>query len=343
MRSMEWLSAWWHQFGIGNPLHIIAVASGDQLLGALPCYLQQTVLGKQIRLIGTGSVCSDYLGAIVDENHSREVYDAIHTSLREATESGSLRGVNSLHFDGVSSDDVWLQHLASFAETAGFSIRSQKFANCWSLPLPSSWGELHQSQRGHGVHRKVKKCLSRLDSNELCIRQITDSKGLDEGLEHMIRLHQARRESMGDSGCFADPRFERFLRDALAGMLEAGTASFILCEKDGQAIAIQLLLLGSETVFMYQSGVDPSYISFEPGHAIITGCLQFSIAHGYKAYDFLRGDEPYKAFWGAKPRELQQVVLAPPTLKARTIEAIQRNLIRLKTYYSDFSAGLTTS
>jgi CelD/BcsL family acetyltransferase involved in cellulose biosynthesis len=343
MMSMEWLLAWWHQYGIGHQLHIIAVTSGDKLLGVLPCYLKQTILGKQIRLLGTGNVCSDYLGAIVDRNQATEVYEAIHANLRESVESGVLRGIESLQFEGVSSEDKWLEQLANFADKANFSTRTQPLANSWSLALPSTWAELHQSQRGHGVHRKAKKCISRLESNELCMRQITEVTGLDEGMEHLIRLHQARRESVGDDGCFADVRFESFLLEALAGMLLKGTACFNLCEKGSQVIGVQLLLLGSDTVFMYQSGVDPSYMSLEPGHALVTGSLLYSISHGYKAYDFLRGDEPYKAFWGAQAKELQKIVLAPPTFKAQAIEAVQRNLSWLRACYNDLNLMAATS
>ncbi len=343
MMSMEWLSAWWHHFGLGQQLHIVAVTSGAQLLGVLPCYLQQTMFGKQIRLLGTGTVCSDYLGAIVELRYANEVYDAIHENLRQSAESGALRGIESLYFESVSSDDTWLQPLAEFADKAGYSIRTQAIANSWSLALPDTWAELHQSQRGHGVHRKAKKCMSRLESEELRVRHITDLAHLDEGLEHLIRLHQARRESVGDDGCFADPRFEGFLLEALAGMLFEGTACFILCEYDGQVIGVQLLLLGSDTVFMYQSGVDPRFMSLEPGHAVVAGSLLFAISHAYKAYDFLRGDEPYKAFWGAQAKVLQQIVLAPPTLRAQAIEAVQRNLSKLRRYYRDLNGTSSTS
>ncbi len=343
MMSLEWLAAWWNHFGLGHQLHIVAVASGDQLLGVLPCYVQQTLFGNQIRLLGTGSVCSDYLGAIVDREHATEVYKAIHENLRQSVESGSLRGIESLQFEGISSDNAWLQALAEFADKADYSMRIQKQANSWSLALPSTWAELHHSQRGHGVHRKAKKCMSRLESKELVIRQITEVVQLDEGMEHLIRLHQARRESVGDDGCFADSRFESFLLEALAGMMLEGTACFIFCENEGQVIGVQLLLLGSDTVFMYQSGVDPQFMSLEPGHAVVTGSLLYAISHGYKAYDFLRGDEPYKAFWGAQAKVLQQIVLAPPTFKAQAIEAVQRNLSWLRTYYRDMNGTAASS
>jgi len=339
MMSLEWLGAWWRAFGASHQLHILMVVRDQQLVGIVPCYLHDTRLGKQLRFLGSGSVCSDYLGPIVQADCAAEVYKAIHQHLCQSVNSGELRDIESIQLEGISANDDWHLSLAQFANDAGFSLRTQPMGNSWSLELPSSWAELQERQRGHGVHRKAKKCIARINSNELCVRQLTDEASLEFGMNQLIRLHQARRESVGDKGCFADPRFEIFLRDAISGMLAERTACFTVCEKSEHVIGVQLLLLGSETVFMYQSGVDPNYMSLEPGHSIVTGSLSYAISEGYKAYDFLRGDEPYKAFWGAQPQSLQRIILASPTFKAQAIEAVQRNLSWLRSCCSDLSGS----
>ncbi len=333
MLSMDWLVAWWNQFGVGHQLHIVAVVEGEQLLGALPCYLHETRLGKQLRFLGSGSACSDYMGPLIDDRREDQTYAALSSYLC------GFGHIESLHFEGVARSDRWLSHLETAATVANYSMRRQEMVNSWSLDVPSSWSEYLDSQRGHGVFRKAKKCVARINSQELCIRQVQETSDFDVAMQHLVRLHQARRKSVGDSGCFADPRFDLFLREAIPAMMAQGTAAFTVCERDQQVIGIQLLLLGSDTLFMYQSGVDPDYLSWEPGHAIVTGSLLFAISRGFRAYDFLRGDEPYKAFWGAKPQPLQRVILAPPTLKAQTIEAVQRNLTWLRSCYHDLSGS----
>ncbi len=333
MLSMEWLVAWWNQFGTGHQLHIIAVVEGEQLLGALPCYQHVTRLGKQLRFLGSGSVCSDYMGPLIDSRCKDQIHAAISNYLC------GFGHIESLHFEGVAQSDGWLSHLEASAAAANFSMRRQEMVNSWSLELPSSWSEFLDSQRGHGVFRKAKKCIARINSQELCIRQAQDASDCDVAMQHLVQLHQARRQSVGDSGCFADPRFEMFLREAIPAMMAAGNAAFTVCENNQQVIGIQLLLIGSDTVYMYQSGVDPEFLSLEPGHAIVAGSLLFAISRGFRAYDFLRGDEPYKAFWGAKPQPLQRVILAPPTLKAQAIEAVQRNLTWLRSCYHDLSGS----
>ncbi len=336
MLGMNWLSAWWQQYGVGHQLHIIAVAEGDQLVGFVPCYEHETRLGKQLRLLGSGSVCSDYMTAVVNPTVADEAYKSLNACMRQSV---AQREIEALHFEGVSHDDAWTPQLVALANEAGYSIRVQPMVNSWSLNLPSTWSELQQSQRGRSVYRKAKKCFGRIESGEFTVRQLTRTSELNEGMEHLIRLHQARRESIGDQGCFSDGRFEPFLRNALKNMLADGTACFSLCEKDGVVIGIALLLLGSETVFMYQSGVDPSYLALEPGHATVTSGLLFAMASGYKKYDFLRGDEPYKTYWGAQAQRLERIILAPPTLKAQTIEVVYRNLSWLRTCYDDLSGS----
>ena len=333
---MDWLSAWWRHFGAGHQLRIIAVAKGDQLIGMVPCYEHETRLGKQLRFLGSGSVCSDYLGAVVAPEFAEQAYKMMSDCMRESAAHGEIE---ALHFEGVSFDDAWIPQLTAFASQTGYSIRIQPMVNSWLLRLPSSWNELHQSQHGRSVHRKAKKCFGRIASNEIKVRQLTQSCEMDEGMELLIRLHQARRESVGDHGCFSDPRFEPFLRDAIGSMLADGSACFSICEKAGSAIGIGLLLIGSDTVFMYQSGIDPAHMALEPGHLTVTGSLLFAISKGFKNYDFLRGDEPYKSYWGAQPQPLQRIILAPPTLKAQTIEVVYRNLSWLRSCYDDMSGS----
>lgn len=335
MMSMDWLSAWWRHYGLGHELHIVAVAERERLLGFLPCYEHETRLGKQLRFLGSGTVCSDYMGAVVDCKFADEAYQSINLCMRDSVSSDEI----ALHFEATSHSDKWIPTLSSFAQEEGYSIRIQPMVNSWSMKLPTSWNEFLQSQRGRSVYRKAKKCIGRFESGECEVRQLRHASDLDEGMGHLIRLHQARRESVGDLGCFSDERFEPFLRDALSRMLSDGTACFSLCEKQDIVIGVALLLLGSDSVFMYQSGFDPNYAALEPGHLSVTGGLLFAIANGYKNYDFLRGDEPYKKYWGAQAKQLQRIILAPPTLRAQTIEVVYRNLSWLRSCYDDLSGS----
>ena len=65
--------------------------------------------------------------------------------------------------------------------------------------------------------------------------------------------------------------------------------------------------------------MDPAAMEHQPGKLINAAILRQAIAGGYRAFDFLRGDEPYKARFGAKPRPSVRFRVAPhrPVAKLR--------------------------
>ncbi|MCL6503414.1 MAG: GNAT family N-acetyltransferase, partial [Pirellulales bacterium] len=73
-------------------------------------------------------------------------------------------------------------------------------------------------------------------------------------------------------------------------------------EIDGRLAAAELHLAGPRTVYAYQSGVNPHLLEHEPGRIITLATLRGALADGFAEFDFLRGDEPYKAHWRAEPR-----------------------------------------
>jgi len=52
--------------------------------------------------------------------------------------------------------------------------------------------------------------------------------------------------------------------------------------------------------------------------------IQQLIARGIQYYDFLAGDEPYKARWGAKNLEYLDVACAPPLSPGAALIALRR-------------------
>ena len=52
----------------------------------------------------------------------------------------------------------------------------------------------------------------------------------------------------------------------------------------------------------YVSGFDPRYAALSPGMVIVAHSVREAIRGGFRSYDFLRGDEPYKLAFGARAR-----------------------------------------
>jgi len=331
MLRHEWLGAWWRHYGDGHELHILAVTDGDTAVGFVPCYVHRGRLGTQIRFLGSGAVCSDYLTAIVDPLRREPTLTAIHEYLVDQFQANRFGGsCLGFHLDGCTETDPWTMSLVELARTHGFSRRTITHFNAWRFQIPSTLAEFYGQRRGRNSHRKAKKAITRFQSGELVATHLTDPADLDHGMATLRRLHQARRASLGDSGCFADPRFEPFLRDAVGQMIAVNAAKFLILEHQSRAIGIHLQLIAPGTLMMYQSGADPAWMSLEPGHALVTAAVLWSLEHGIRNFDFLRGDEPYKEFWGGIPEPIVHHTLAPPSIKAQSIESLQRGITRIR-------------
>jgi CelD/BcsL family acetyltransferase involved in cellulose biosynthesis len=156
---------------------------------------------------------------------------------------------------------------------------------------------------GHSKRQLARKFLRQLgESARISVRVIDDVSRWNEGFDAFHQLHQKRRTSVGDAGCFATAEFGRFLNDAGRSLLGAGRAVMLILDIEGQPAAAEYNLLGTNTVYFYQAGIDPDFLAHQPGHMLTVARIERVIRRGYRAVDFLRGDEPYKAHWRAQPR-----------------------------------------
>jgi CelD/BcsL family acetyltransferase involved in cellulose biosynthesis len=93
---------------------------------------------------------------------------------------------------------------------------------------------------------------------------------------------------------------------ALAG---AGWAALWLLWLEGRPAASLFSLEYGGSVGVYNSGFDPEARALSPGVVLIARTIEDAIARGFRRYDFLRGDEPYKYGFGAVPTEVMRVTL----------------------------------
>jgi CelD/BcsL family acetyltransferase involved in cellulose biosynthesis len=136
-------------------------------------------------------------------------------------------------------------------------------------------------------------------------------KNFDQAWELFVDLHQRRRESLGEPGCFASQRFHNFLKDASQQFLALDALRLCWLEIDGWPVAVEYMLQGGGVVYAYQSGVDPERLDDEPGRMISALLIKQAIEDGLQGFDFLRGDEPYKSHWRAQPRRLAEWRVIP--------------------------------
>ena len=178
-------------------------------------------------------------------------------------------------------------------ENAGLQPSSTVHEIAMVLPLPSGDEEFYQrlSKRDrHELRRKRRRY-------EELVGPVAHRSGR-EGFDEFIRLH---RLASGKKGQFmTGPRLAFFAR--LAEL--SGWRVDYLATPTGKASACVFGWTDSEGYYLYNSSYDPALQAASPGLVLLQSMIQKSIEEGLRIFDFLKGDEDYKARLGAKPREL---------------------------------------
>ncbi|HVX13762.1 MAG TPA: GNAT family N-acetyltransferase [Pirellulales bacterium] len=307
-RRHEWLATWWRHFRRpGDELFVPVVHDADgQIMGLAPWYVaRDRVLGRVVRFLGSGKVCSEHLTMLAaDELEDGVARRLAHWLAHEAAPRWDL-----LDFDGVDGEDPALASLIEELSTAGHPVFQRTRGRTWQAQLAPTWDEF-LAGLSKGRRAKLRAHQRRLiDGNGVSVLT-ADEATLARGLDAFHRLHMARRSSLGDDSCLGLPNFAPFLNEAAALFQKLGRLRLQWIEIEGEPAAIEFDLLGDDTLYYYQTGMNPDLAEISPGWLLQVASVQRAIDEGFLCFDFLRGDEAYKASWGAEPRPLVQFRVA---------------------------------
>jgi len=315
----------------GTPTVLVAIENG-QWVGIAPFWSDDAIaMNQKLRFWGDGKTCTDYAGLMAPEDTIEEFTFAVVDWLStECSSGGKLENIDIIELQGMPTDNGTSRLLSKVFEASGFGTHVAEIEGCWVTDLPTNWEELNAGF-SKSMRRKTKKAVSRITSDACEIRSSQDGNFESLWLD-FVDLHQKRRQMLGDEGCFSDPAFESFLRKATLELIEEGRSELVVIHFDDQPLASMLLFNNGSTNFMYQSGADQTRMKLEPGYQIATIAIQKSIENGLQHFDFMRGDEPYKARWSTVRVPMMTSRFVPRNLRSRIKHNVWLTGQTLKSY-----------
>jgi hypothetical protein len=352
-RGWSWLSTWWKHYGclrddtpddgaasLHHELYVLLVFDdtphrqekglgassrhvdlvkektlGPTLVAIAPCYLEQTFArGRVLRLLGDGEICSDHLSFLVDSQllNRTPILEALVTYMSQHVDDWDL-----LEFTSVEATDSVLAQIFDLMNKQDYQVRRSSGLQRWSVPLPESW-ELYLAQLSKSHRKQIRKLKRRVMETDRFVRHLVRSYDqLEIAWDRLVDLHQRRRNSLGEPGCFASARFANFHRNVVEQLWREEKLQLSWIELDGEPVAAEYVLAGNSASYAYQSGLSPERIAESPGQMSLIGTIGQAIDSGHQQFDLLRGDEPYKAHWRAQPHATLDVRAVPPRTGAR--------------------------
>jgi len=308
-----WHAVWWkHYQASGRELYVLLARDEQQnLVGIAPWFLDcRGPQGRTVKCLGSGEVCSDYQTLLSDDAHAEAVTEAFAFWLTAAADTRD-DGWDLLELDCVPASDRVMTHFIEQLWSAGNTIHREAGPNCWRIGLPATWEDyLATLSKSH--RKQVRRFERRqLETGRASFHTVCSDAELSRGMEILVDLHQRRRQSLGEPGCFASERFSGFLHEVAEQFLREGRLRLGWVEIEGAPAAAEFQLAGGRTTYAYQAGVNPDLLDDEPGRIINIATIRRALEEGHRSFDFLRGDEPYKAHWRAEPSETMNCRIVP--------------------------------
>jgi CelD/BcsL family acetyltransferase involved in cellulose biosynthesis len=297
----EWLRAWARHHQPAQPW-TIAVYDGERLVGLAPLFRYQRGGQRVLAFLGAGA--SDYCDVLALPSHEHAVVRAMLSALARRRSSWDVCELDELRPSSSPLTRVALPH--------GWSAQITTQSTCPSLSLPSRVDELARRVPTRHWRRFEQYRRHATRAGTLVLERAT-ANTCEPLLDSLFALHDARWQARGKPGCFADPRVRACHREAARSFARRDALALHVLRLDERVLACLYGFEHDRTLYFYLGGFDPTAAPLSPGVLVLGLVLEEAIRRGLTRFDFLRGGEAYKYWWGAEDRHTVRLHLTLAT------------------------------
>jgi len=299
----DWNRTWWKYYApLGSRLYLITCRDDQgQLVGLAPLYWRRLrVLGllhtRELLFLGmgTGLKTSEYLDIVARQGQEARVAEAITSALSQRSDW----------------DRLWLWEvpalssvLPHFAHAFGQLATTAVCDRAPYIDTSTSWA-LFKSSFGRSMRRNVEYYARRLFKKHACeFSRVKSHEALGPAMDALVRLHQWSWNARGYPGAFSDPRFNKFVWQAVRTGHDEGRLRLWTLKVDGVIEAVLLGFLDNGVLHYFQKGVNPDYAKEDIGTAMLGLCVRDCFDDpDVQIFDFMGGVVAYKTLWAPSSR-----------------------------------------
>lgn len=284
-QTYEWNAAWWRHFHRGKSLRVIVVHDGGRLVGLAPLMTGFWYLSLLRRLSFVGTGASDYLDILALPRYEERVARAVYDHLK------SWSGWHVANLQQLREGALLREYFP--ADFFGYDALQEP---CPYLPIEGDWQSVLA-----GFGKKTRYNIGYYSRSLEKLHEVefgwADADDLDDELENLFELHQRRWNKRWLPGVFGSAKVQAFHRDAARELLKQGWLRLFYLRLDGGTEACLYCFSYGDRICYYQGGFEPTLAKLSLGTVLTARAIETATQEGKAAFDFLRGDEPYKAKW----------------------------------------------
>lgn len=305
--SPGWAQAWWPHYADDADGRFVVVRSGDEVVGLAPLVVRSR--GPVRVLEPVGMEPGDYWDVLAAPERRREVTEAVVAAL----------------LDGARDWDAWILRctppgspVVPVLDGRGTRTLLRPSIVAPAIALPDSF-DAYLAGLSSSRRQNLRRHLRRLDNGEVELRDVTDPDELRAALGRWQDFRRRQWDSAGKTinPEHLSPRFGAFVLDCVRALVPQSRAMVWEFVHGGEVVGTYVNFADDDAYYWYLGGFDPAVTKLGLGKIAIAHGIRTSIERGRRRYDFTRGVEPYKYWYGAVDRPLPARVVGSGTARSR--------------------------
>ncbi len=301
--SWSWLRSF--VVAMRRPWTLLAVRDGDEYIAFLFFVTHSVRLGPLClyREVGLGAYpTADYTGLVVAGDESAAI-EALGEALKR------------IRWDVIRARSIRDPRIARLVAVVGNGnvVRREESTACHVVALPESWNEFVET---HPRKKSLRYALRRMNAWSAARFTIASDETIERDVDVLLALHHQRWKSNLRK---ARRTYGRLFKEAYRrGCCRLG----VLWSEQGKPLAAQAAFVDPERTSwgIYMLAYDRASSRRSPGIGMLMRGIEHAISQRFAEYDFLRGDEAYKARFGSQIRWLENFTISRPSRRARATE-----------------------
>lgn len=303
--TYEFQRAWWDHLGGGEwkdaQLNILIARNEDhRLIGVAPLFRSQKTEGMaDLYFIGSHEI-ADFLDFIVGPEDHKEFLQTVLETLQTDEDWQSLDLYNLLD----TSRTTEVLSALTVEDSLNFKVATLKPSPY--IPVPATLDAYMaslDSKQAHELRRKMRRAAK--NPVPISIEIVEDKGQLPTALVDFFALMRQEVDK------------HRFLTGPMQAQMEAmaeaafdgGWLQMFFLKAGDKRIAGYMNFDFDNCIWAYNAGFDNQHAELSPGWLLMAEMMRWSIEHGRKIFDFMRGDEEYKYRFGGTGRFVQRVTI----------------------------------
>jgi len=336
----EWLSTWWEVFGDNERLFLITVTDGSKIVGIAPLIITKVIskAGFELRkLTFVGDGLTDYHDLLIANERRKEVLQIFLTFIFKDKENW-----DAVHFRNIRSDSPNLPILRDSLRDTSLTFTERINIKAPYISIDCDWlkyyGALGKNIRSD-MRRRL-NCLAKMGKAEFVrLHEIDDVMNT----LHIIKsIHVKCRQAKGEISWYTDEKRLRFVSLILERFGDRKWLDIVFLKLNDRIVAYYLGFVFGNVVYFWNTGFDPEFSRVSPGKLLLHHWIKDSFAAGYREFDFMVGQEPYKFQWTNHIRSNYELFLFKNTARSHLLKCYYtcKPVLKKNPYIKKIGAGI---